>query len=346
MQTMVPPHDTLPATTATELIQPDGRPAPAFRSELRRIPSLRNAVSVVSVYVQTLAVIVLAVRLGPWSWPIALLLIGRANAQFAGLMHEAAHRLLFKNRRANDLVGRWLLGYPTFTSIDAYRRVHMAHHREEFGPDEPDMALYRGYPISDASFRRKMIRDVTGRTGWKLLRRLPLGLRSKDARIRNTAIKIVIVQAVLLAGSIAVGSLVAVPVLLAPAVPHRLAGDQPAALDRRARRHDARRRIAARRPTRSASARSARFFMTPYNLGWHLAHHVDSGRPVPQPADAPRRAARGGIRRRPRSSTARTRPSGAPSAPADLATPVDGRSARRVGNLASTTWPGRFLLRR
>ena len=23
----------------------------------------------------------------------------------------------------------------------------------------------------------------------------------------------------------------------------------------------------------------ARFFMVPYNLGWHLAHHVDSGVP-------------------------------------------------------------------
>ena len=29
-------------------------------------------------------------------------------------------------------VGRWLLGFPAFTSTDAYRRVHMAHHREEF----------------------------------------------------------------------------------------------------------------------------------------------------------------------------------------------------------------------
>ena len=74
--------------------------------------------------------------------------MGRVHAQFASLMHEAAHRLLFANRTANDFVGRWLLGYPSFTSTDAYRRVHMAHHREEFGPDEPDIPLYAGYPIS------------------------------------------------------------------------------------------------------------------------------------------------------------------------------------------------------
>ena len=49
----------------------------------------------------------------------------------------------------NDWVGRWLLGYPSFASTDAYRRVHMAHHRQEFGPDEPDLPLYVGYPITE-----------------------------------------------------------------------------------------------------------------------------------------------------------------------------------------------------
>ena len=100
-------------------------------------------------------------------------------------MHEAAHRLLFANRRANDFVGRWLLGYPRFTSTDAYRRVHMAHHRQEFGPDEPDIPLYAGYPISRASFRRKLVRDATGRTGFKLfraaVRRVPLARRPRAA---------------------------------------------------------------------------------------------------------------------------------------------------------------------
>ena len=36
----------------TTLIGPDGRPSPTFRSELREIPSLRNALSVLGIYVQ------------------------------------------------------------------------------------------------------------------------------------------------------------------------------------------------------------------------------------------------------------------------------------------------------
>ena len=64
--------------------------------------------------------------------------MGRGHCLLNILGHEAAHRLLFPNRRANDLVGRWLLAYPTFQAFSAYRRVHFAHHRDELGPDEPD----------------------------------------------------------------------------------------------------------------------------------------------------------------------------------------------------------------
>src|SRR6478736_4889660 len=183
-RTMVPPPSTLPAVQATELIRADGRPTPELRERLRRIPSWRNAGSVVFLYIQTIAVLwAVAWSPGWWRlliWPVGFVLMGRAHAQFASLMHEAAHRLLCSNRRANDLVGRWLLGYPSFTPTDGYRRVHMAHHREEFGPDEPDIPLYAGDPISPESFRRKMIRDATGQTGWKLLRSQLRGLRSPD----------------------------------------------------------------------------------------------------------------------------------------------------------------------
>ena len=165
--------------------------------------------------------------------------MGRAFAQFASLMHEAAHRLLFADKRINDWVGRWLLGYPAFTSTDAYRRVHMAHHRDEFGPDEPDMALYAGYPIGPASFRRKLIRDATGQTGLKLMRQLLGNVRSPDRRSRRTVWKILGGAGRAARCGHRLGPLVAVSRAVAGAVPHRVAGDQPAALDRRARRHAA-----------------------------------------------------------------------------------------------------------
>jgi fatty acid desaturase len=275
MVTMVPA--ALPVARDTDEVRGDGRPSPALREELRRIASWRNAGSVVALYVQTGVLIWLTARY-IWLLPITFLLMGRTFAQFASLMHEAAHRLLFANKRINDWVGRWVLGYPAFTSTDAYRRVHMAHHRDEFGPDEPDMALYTGYPIGPASFRRKLVRDATGQTGLKLMRQLLSNVHSPDARSRHAVWKIIAVQAVLLAAAIASGHWWLYPVLwLAPfltvwRVINRLRsiaehGGMQRSKDRRQTTHTVRQHLL------------ARFILVPYNIGWHLAHHVDSGVP-------------------------------------------------------------------
>jgi fatty acid desaturase len=207
-----------------------------------------------------------------------VLLMGRAFAQFASLMHEAAHRLLFANKRLNDITGRWLLGFPSFTSTDVYRRVHMAHHRDEFGPDEPDIPLYIGYPIGAASFRRKLWRDSTGRTGVKLMRGLLSNARSSDQRSRRTLWKIMSVQALLLVASIASGHwwlyplLWLLPYLTVWRVINRLRsiaehGGMRRSPDKRESTHSVRQHL------------PARFMLVPYRIGLHLAHHVDAGVP-------------------------------------------------------------------
>ena len=280
---MSPAVDTLPATHATDAIRVDGRPQAAMRDELRRIPSLRNGVSVAFLYAQTAALVTaVIVTPGVWrllTWPIVFVLMGRTHAQFASLMHEAAHRLLFKNRTLNDFVGRWLLGYPGFTTTDGYRRVHMAHHREEFGPDEPDIALYANYPVAPASLRRKLMRDATGRTGIRLLRQQLRGLRAPDPVVRHTQWKIWSVQLAMLGACIVGGVWWLYPLfwLLAYLTVWRVInrlrsiaehGGMMASKDRRITTHSVRQHP------------FARFMIVPYNIGWHLAHHVDSGVPL------------------------------------------------------------------
>ena len=274
---MVPDPALLTPAHETELVRADGRPQPAFREQLRKIPSWRNAWSVVSVWLQAALILGLAVWWGnPAGYVVAFLLMGRTQAQLASLMHESAHRLLFSDRRLNDFVGRWLLGYPAYTSTDAYRRVHMAHHRQEFGPDEPDIPLYAGYPISAASFRRKLVRDATGQTGFKLFRAQAAGFRSSDPRVRHTLWKILAVQAVLLGAAVVAGYWWLYPVFwLLPfltvwRVINRLRsiaehGGMDASPDRRATTHTVR------------QTWWSRSVLVPFNIGWHLAHHVDAG---------------------------------------------------------------------
>lgn len=277
---MLPDAALLTGFRPTERLTADARPAPPWRDELRRIPNVRNAAAVASVYAQTIGIVVTAVWLDhPLAWIAAFLLMGRAHAQFAALMHEAAHRMLFRNRRLNDWVGRWLLGFPAFTPTDLYRRGHMAHHREEFGPDEPDIPLYRGYPITRASLRRKLVRDATGVTGWKLLRGLLRGVRSDAPAIRSQARAIVASQLVLIVIGIVLGHpfvylvLWFAPYMTVWRVINRLRaiaehGGMQASRDRRLTTHSVRQTL------------PARFALVPCHIGWHLAHHVDAGIPM------------------------------------------------------------------
>jgi fatty acid desaturase len=277
---MLPEASALDEFHPTDKLTDAARPAPPWREELRRIPNMRNAFAVASVYVQTIGIIVAAVWIDNWFvWILAFLLMGRAHAQFAALMHEAAHRLLFRNKKVNDWVGRWLLGFPSFTPTDLYRRGHMAHHREEFGPDEPDIPLYRGYPIQRDSLRRKLVRDATGQTGWKLFKSLLRGVNSQDPATRSQARGIVGTQLVLIAIGIALGHpwvyfiLWLAPFLTVWRVINRLRaiaehGGMQQSKDRRLTTHTVRQHWA------------ARFALVPCHIGWHLAHHVDSGIPM------------------------------------------------------------------
>src|SRR5207302_8885147 len=156
LSTVLPSHELLPEVLPTERLTASGRPVPEVRAGLRRISDVRNVWTVVGCWLQVVVPIVLAVRLDhPLVWIGAFLVAGRNFARLSILAHEAAHRLLFTNRRLNDAVGRWLLAYPAFLPLDVYRRGHLAHHGDEMGPDEPDLALYAGYPISRDSFRRQ-----------------------------------------------------------------------------------------------------------------------------------------------------------------------------------------------
>jgi len=274
---MVPAPSMLPDVLPTDRLGPRGRPLGALRTDLYRISNVGNAWNVASVWIQSVGMIALALWTHhPLAWVAAFLLMGRSFARFAILAHEAAHRLLFTNRKVNDWVGTWLVGAPGFVPLDAYRRSHMAHHREEFGPEEPDLALYSGYPIAPASWRRKLVRDAVGISGWKNLKPLLLALRSPTAR--PVALRILGWQAVLMVGFTLAGYPLAWPLLwLAPwmtvwRVLNRL---------RAVAEHGGLQRSDDRRLTSHHVHQSlwARFWMVPFNTGWHLAHHVDIGVP-------------------------------------------------------------------
>jgi fatty acid desaturase len=275
--TVVPAADVLPDVLPTERLTASGLPAPELRVELRKIGDVRNVGSVLLAWAQALGTIGAAVWIGhPLAYLAAFVLMGPAFARFAILGHEAAHKLLFTNKRINDVVGRWILAYPSFVPLDQYRRGHFAHHKDEFGPNEPDLNLYNGYPITEASFRRKLWRDARGTSGWKNLKGLLGALRSPSSR--SIALRILVMQVPLVVAAGIVGRWWLYPLLwLGPwmttwRVINRL---------RSIAEHGGMQRSKDRRQTTHHVRQSwlARFWLVPLNTGWHLAHHVDMGVP-------------------------------------------------------------------
>ena len=100
----------------------------------------------------------------PWLIPLSVMIIGARQLGLAILMHEAAHGTLSTNKRLNDWVGQWLCAAPVGAHLKAYRPYHLAHHKFTQQPEDPDLALSAAFPITRASLRRKIIRDLTGQT--------------------------------------------------------------------------------------------------------------------------------------------------------------------------------------
>jgi len=105
----------------------------------------------------------------PFSVVLGIVLLGGRQLGLAVLMHECGHGILFANRRANHWVGQWLCAYPVLTDMERYAAGHFEHHRYAGTDRDPDLPNYQAYPISRDSFRRKVVRDITGQTGFKLL---------------------------------------------------------------------------------------------------------------------------------------------------------------------------------
>jgi fatty acid desaturase len=114
-------------------------------------------------------------------WPnpltilLGILIIGGRQLGLAILMHDAAHGLLLEDPRRNDRAGEWLCAYPVIADLARYRPYHLTHHRHVQSALDPDLALSAPFPTSGTSFRRKMLRDLTGQTAFKQRRALVLG---------------------------------------------------------------------------------------------------------------------------------------------------------------------------
>jgi fatty acid desaturase len=103
----------------------------------------------------------------PITFAVAIVVLGGRQLALAILMHDAAHRSLFKRRVMNDVLGDWLCARPMLGDLVLYRRHHLQHHAHTNSGLDPDISLVLPFPTTRASIARKLARDVLGVTGVK-----------------------------------------------------------------------------------------------------------------------------------------------------------------------------------
>lgn len=255
-------------------LHPDGRPKKAFRDQLRKISNFKNSFLVIlSLLLPPLIVWVSMIYSHPLIWIFLILCMGIAQNRLFIIHHEAAHRLLFSNQKINDLIGIRLIGWLAFGSgSHGYRIGHIRHHRDEFGPQEPDFVLYSFYPISKSSMSRKLLRDLSGISAFRILR--PRFQRLNDLRHLRLTVSFLSGQLMIVAlfwifSNLAMYFLLWIlPWVCVYQFLNRIRaitehGGMTQSSDRRRTTHYIRQN------------RLANFFFVPLNVGYHLAHHVD-----------------------------------------------------------------------
>jgi fatty acid desaturase len=100
---------------------------------------------------------------------LAVAILGGRQLALAILTHEATHKTLFKTRWLNDWPTDWLCARPIGLDLEKYRQHHFIHHTKTGTPEDSDISLVAGLPTTRSSLRRKLLRDLSGRTGLKYL---------------------------------------------------------------------------------------------------------------------------------------------------------------------------------
>lgn len=240
---------------------------------LRRSDARAGLMLVVNLTLIAAAFALPALWLNPLTILLSLLILGGRQLGLAVIYHDCAHGVFFRTRALHDLVGHWLCGGLMNTSMYAYRSYHLKHHRFAGTEKDPDLGIALAYPTSRESMKRKIVRDLSGRTGLKAIRAqlARLGLKRNAPFLASHA---ALLTALTLAGI----AWTYVLWWIAYAFVHQLItrlrfmGEHGVALDRLSA--DARENTCT-----TEVAWWERLFIAPNYVNYHLEHHLSAAVP-------------------------------------------------------------------
>lgn len=204
----------------------------------------------------------------PLTLLVAILLIAGRQLALSIVLHDCAHKSLFRTPALNEFAGRWIGGAAVDVPLDLYRDYHLNHHRHAGTHQDPDQGLVKAYPVTRDSLRRKFVRDLTGQTA---IRDLIMAWRKPDwgQKAPFLVFQLVLVLALAAAGAVWAYALWwAARIFIYPAIMRlRNIGEHGVA----ANRHDTEPRLNTHTTLASVLER---LLVAPNNVNFHLEHHM------------------------------------------------------------------------
>jgi fatty acid desaturase len=227
------------------------------------------------------SIAMVAVWPNPFTFVLAVAIIGSRQLGLAILMHDGAHGCLANGEKLNMALSQWLCAYPVFAETKAYRRYHLQHHARTQQEDDPDLILSAPFPITRPSYRRKFWRDISGQTGYAQRKAQFLNalgdpswpLAQRAAHVRDRLGPQLVFNLVFLAGLAALGVWWAYPLLwLLPLLTWMMVITRIRNIAEHAVVPDSDDPLRNTRTTRAGFFE--RVFIAPYYVNYHLEHHL------------------------------------------------------------------------
>lgn len=141
--------------------------------ELRHFSQVSEFRATLQILVDWVVLIIIYTLNLMWPHPVTILLslpfMARQQMALLVLMHDGSHSRLYHRPHLNDFMTQFFCGGPVFFSLKLYRKTHLKHHRIPLEPEDPDISLTGGYPVDGKSFKRKLLRDISGISYFKFM---------------------------------------------------------------------------------------------------------------------------------------------------------------------------------
>lgn len=215
---------------------------------------------------------------------LAMLVVAARQHALAILMHEGVHFTLARDRSFNELVSNWFCAFPLGMVTSLYRRWHLAHHAAPNTQGDPDYVQHLAddnfrLPILRRSLAVLMLKDLAGMNlpkwiggtrawlGWpRILKDDPASSLSEHERCHFVALWAGVAALAFLTGTYAYLIVVwFIPILLLLPAFARV---------RTIAEHNFEQSLDELDHTRHVDGRAIeRFFVAPFNINYHIAHH-------------------------------------------------------------------------